>query len=121
MRRHSIHHRAHAELAYAKENIPPSWIDMKARRILEDRLRRSRQVRRAAKELRHGTLNRLHHCLARIARRHWLLRREGRNLLLPARRHLALHHPLKLRRRSRISLLVLRKLIIPRRMSVFTL
>ena len=81
-----------------KNTLRPAGSSAKCGLDLEDRLRRSRQIRRAAKQLRHAVRNRVHHLLARIARRHRLLRPEARNRFLPSRLQLARLRPLKLRR-----------------------
>ena len=85
VRRNSVHHRHHPKLAHAKEHVAPLRIHMEARRVLEDRLRRARQIRRATRNSSGTTFAMafITTCPAlRVADR--LLGREGRNRLLPS-------------------------------------
>ena len=86
------------------------------RRILENRLRRRRQIRSPADQLRHCVENCVHHLLACVARGDGLLRPEAGNRLLPSRLQRARLRPLKLRRRLRKCGFVPGKQLVPLRL-----
>ncbi len=82
--RHAVHHRAHAVLAHAEVHVAPLVAArLEVARALDDRVRRRRQIGRAAHQRRHALGDRVEHLARRLARRHPLAGREDRDVGVP--------------------------------------